>query len=98
MNVRRLMSNMGASDPLRRLHLRRWHITVRQETAALRDFDPAYVNNGSETSQTALAAGREEYHRAQGQVCAIRGHRCSKRHLTSYMLIWHFTCHHERQF
>ena len=25
---------------------------------------------GSETSQTALAAGREKYHRAKGQVCA----------------------------
>jgi hypothetical protein len=33
-----------------------------------RDF-----RSGSETSQTALAAGREKYHRANGQVCAITG-------------------------
>jgi hypothetical protein len=30
----------------------------------------SYVSFGSETSQTALAAGREKYHRAKGQVCA----------------------------
>jgi hypothetical protein len=31
------------------------------------------VGFGSETSQTALAAGREKYHQAKGQVCAING-------------------------
>src|SRR6516225_3122308 len=29
----------------------------------------AEVCNGSETSQTVLAVGREKYHRAKGQVC-----------------------------
>jgi len=33
----------------------------------------SYVSSGSETSQTALAAGREKYHRAKGQVCARNG-------------------------
>jgi hypothetical protein len=33
----------------------------------------SYVSLGSETSQTVLAAGREEYDRAKGQVCAICG-------------------------
>jgi hypothetical protein len=32
----------------------------------------ANVSNGSETSQTVLAAGREKYHQAKGQVCAKR--------------------------
>ena len=30
----------------------------------------SYVSLGSETSQTALAASREKYHRAKSQVCA----------------------------
>jgi len=32
----------------------------------------SYVSLGSETSQTALAASREKYHRAKSQVCAKR--------------------------
>src|SRR5262249_48807788 len=39
---------------------------------------------GSETSQTALAAGREKYNRANGQVCDTTGLvHCSKRLLAS---------------
>ena len=33
----------------------------------------SYVSFGSETSQTALAAGREEYHTRQGKVTLIGG-------------------------
>ena len=31
------------------------------------------VHHGSEMAQTALAAGREKYHQAKGQACAITG-------------------------
>jgi hypothetical protein len=53
-------------------------LTVPPELLARADevieWQVSDVAFGSETSQTALAAGREEYHRAKGQVCANFGH------------------------
>jgi hypothetical protein len=53
-----------------------WSAAIRQPPYSSTRSNGCF---GSETSQTALAAGREKYHRTKGQVCANYGFsRCSE--------------------